>query len=134
MSETTKTPRITKAMKFEDIRDILNGQPQTHGLDREILSDAMTHELGLLAKKNASGSDKGMTPEQKKNEGYKAQILDVLAAADDAMSCAQIHKAVNYDEPYEVQKTAALLRQLGPKGTGQVTSETVKGKTMFKLV
>lgn len=134
MSEITKTPRITKAMKFEDIKAILSGEPQPHGIDVKVLEDAMTHELGLLAKKNAAGSDKGMTATQKKNEEYKTQILDILATApEDGLSCAQIHKQVSYEEPFEVQKTASLLRQLGEDGSKQVVSAKVKGKTMFKL-
>lgn len=132
MSENTKTPRITKAMKFEDIRAILNGETQPNDIAVDVLADAMTHELELLAKKNAGKDGEAkLTPTQVKNEEYKTAILDIIAGNPDGVTCTEIHKAMTYDEPYEIQKTSSLCRQL--KDAGKVVSEKVKGKTIFKL-
>lgn len=137
MSNTTeKAPRITKSMKFADIKAILSGEDQPNGIPIETLIEAMDKEMENLAKKNASGSKKP-TAKDEANERYKAEILEILGGADtdendniEGMTCAEIHRLVNYDEPYEVQKTSSLLRLLGDK----VRSEKGKGgKTLFFL-
>lgn len=135
MSETTKTPRITKAMAFADMKAILLGEPTPNNIPVADLVARLDKEMEQLAKKNSGGGDKAPTETQKKNEGYKAEILEILSTApDEGMTCADIHRQVNYEEPYEVQKTASLLRQLGPNGSKQVTSEKGKGgKMYFKL-
>lgn len=136
MSNEIKTPRITKAMIFTDIKAVLEGNEQPNKIPTADLIARLDKELEALAKKNASSSgDKKPTEIQVKNEGYKAQILDILMNAPaEGMTCSDIHQQVSYDEFFNVQKTASLLRQLGPDGSKQVTSEKGKGgRMMFKL-
>lgn len=129
-----KTIRITQAMRFEDIKALLNGETPAHSTTIEDANVFCDERIAALAKKNASTGEKKPTETQKQNEGYMAQILDILATAEDGMTCANIHRAMTYAEPYEVQKTASLLRKLGENGTKQVVSEKGKGgKTIFKL-
>lgn len=129
-----KTVRITKTMRFEDIKALLNGEPPVHGTTVEEANKFCNEQIAQLAKKNASTGEKKPTETQKQNEGYMAQILEILATAEDGMTCANIHRAMDYAEPYEVQKTASLLRKLGENGSKQVVSEKGKGgKTIFRL-
>lgn len=129
----TKTPRITKAMKFEDIKAILSGEEQPHAIPVNDLIDALTKELGLLAKKNSSGSSRGPSETQKKNEEYKGLILEFLAGRPDGATCSEVLRGIPELSEFNVQKPAALLRQLGPDGSKQVVSEKKGGKTIFKL-
>ena len=66
MEKTNKT-RITKAMRFEDIKAMLNGQPVTYGTTTEDAVDFIEYEVALLAKKN-SGENKKQTKTQQENE------------------------------------------------------------------
>jgi len=85
-------------------------------------------ELALLDKKN---SNRKPTKEQKANEDYKAQIIAILANAENPLTASEIHKTVKYDGEYQVQKTSALLAQLVK--TNEVAKGTDGKKTVFSL-
>lgn len=124
-----KTTRITKAMRFEDIKALLNGQPVTYGTSVEDAIDFINHEVNLLAKKN-SGENKKQTKAQEENEGYKALILEFLADKD-GVTCTDILKGVPALFEFSNQKISALMRQL--RLAGKVTVSEVKGKSLFRL-
>lgn len=128
-----KTTRITKAMRFEDIKALLNGQPITYGTSIKDAVDFIDHEMNLLTKKN-SGENKKPTKAQEENEGYKALILELLATLSDAsvgITCTDILKGVPALSEFSNQKISALMRQL--RLAGKVTVEEVKGKSLFRL-
>ena len=124
-----KTTRITKAMHFEDIKALLNGQPVTYGTTIEQAVEFIDKELGLLARKN-SGENKKPTKAQEENEGYKALILEFLADKD-GVTCTDVLKGVPALSEFSNQKISALMRQL--RLAGKVTVEEVKGKSLFRL-
>lgn len=124
-----KTTRITKAMRFEDIKALLNGQPVTYGTSIEDAVDFIDHEVNLLAKKN-SGENKKQTKAQEENEGYKVLILEFLADKD-GVTCTDVLKGVPALSEFSNQKISALMRQL--RLAGQVTVSEVKGKSLFRL-
>lgn len=124
-----KTTRITKAMRFEDIKALLNGQPVTYGTSIKDAVDFIDHEVNLLAKKN-SGEDKKPTKAQEENEGYKALILEFLTDKS-GVTCTNILKGVPALSEFSNQKISALMRQL--RLAGKVTVEEVKGKSLFRL-
>lgn len=124
-----KTTRITKAMRFEDIKALLNGQPVTYGTSVEDAVDFIDHEVNLLARKN-SGESKKPTKAQEENEGYKALILEFLANKD-GVTCTDVLKGVPAFSEFSNQKISALMRQL--RLAGKVTVEEVKGKSLFSL-
>lgn len=124
-----KTTRITKAMRFEDIKALLNGQPVTYGTSIEDAVDFIDHEVNLLAKKN-SGENKKQTKAQEENEGYKVLILEFLADKD-GVTCTDVLKGVPALSEFSNQKISALMRQL--RLAGQVTISEVKGKSLFRL-
>lgn len=133
MEKTNKT-RITKAMRFEDIKALLNGTPVNYGTTVE---DAMTfidHELGLLARKN-SGEDRKQTKTQQENEGYKVLILEYLAALPEdkpnGVTCTEIIKGVPEFDGFTTQKISPLVRQL--MLADKVVKTEVKGKALFSL-
>lgn len=124
-----KTTRITKAMRFEDIKALLNGQPVTYGTSIEDAVDFIDHEVNLLAKKN-SGENKKPTKAQEENEGYKALILEFLTDKN-GVTCTDILKGVPVLSEFSNQKISALMRQL--RLAGKVTVDEVKGKSLFRL-
>lgn len=132
--EKTNKIRITKAMRFEDIKAMLNGSPVNYGTTIE---DAMTfidHELGLLARKN-SGEDKKQTKTQQENEGYKALILEFLATLPEdklnGVTCTEIIKGVPEFDGFTTQKISPLVRQL--MLADKVVKTESRGKALFSL-
>ena len=132
MEKTTKT-RITKAMRFEDIKALLNGDSVTYGTTIAEAVEFIDHEVGLLAKKN-SGENKKQTKTQQENEGYKALILEFLSTLPDdkaGVTCTEIIKGVAEFEGFSTQKISPLVRQL--MAADKVTKTEVKGKALFRL-
>lgn len=132
MEKTNKT-RITKAMHFEDIKALLNGQPVTYGTSVKDAIDFIDREMNQLAKKN-SGENKKPTKTQQENEGYKALILEFLATLPDdkdGVTCTEIIKGVTEFEGFSTQKISPLVRQL--MAADKVTKTEVKGKALFRL-
>lgn len=128
-----KTTRITKAMRFEDIKALLNGDTATHGTTLEDAINFIDHEVELLARKN-SGGEKKQTAAQKENEGYKELIVEFLAGLPDdskGVTCTEIMKSIPAFKDFNNQKISALVRQL--KLADRVVGEEVKGKSLFRL-
>lgn len=124
-----KTMRITKAMRFEDIKALLNGEEVTYGTSIEDAVNFIDHEVNLLSRKN-SGEAKKPTKAQEENEGYKALILEFLVGSD-GVTCTDILKGIPAFSDFSNQKISALMRQL--RLAGKVTVEEVKGKSLFRL-
>jgi hypothetical protein len=133
---SNKVIRVTKAQRFEDIKAILNGEAPQFGTTLDEAMAALNHEIELLEKKNsAKTGERKATPNQVENEGYKKLILDFLATLpedSDGVTCTEIMKNVPALSAFQVQKTSSLVRQL--KNAGQVTSQEVKGRSLFRLV
>ena len=133
-----KTTRITKAMRFEDIKaeDYQAGEKEVipdFSRNIEDAVDFIDHEVNLLAKKN-SGENKKQTKTQQENEGYKALILEFLATLSDTsagVTCTEIIKGVAEFEGFSTQKISPLVRQL--MAADKVTKTEVKGKALFRL-
>lgn len=128
-----KTARITKAMRFEDIKALLNGQPVTYGTSIEDAVNFIDYEMNLLTKKNR-GESKKPTKTQQENEGYKALILKFLATLPDdkdGATCTEIIKGVAEFEGFSTQKISPLVRQL--MTADKVTKTEIKGKALFRL-
>jgi hypothetical protein len=126
-----KQIRVTKAQRYNDIIALLNGEDTKYGTSTSEAVEFINHEIGLLAKKNSSTGERKPTATQVENEGYKAEILTFLAEQTEGVTCTDILKSVPSLSNYQVQKVAALVRQL--KDAGKVTSSKVKDKTYFAL-
>lgn len=124
--------RITKTMRFEDIKALLNGETVTYGTTVEQAVEFIDKEMGLLARKNSS--DKKPTKTQQENEKYKVLICDFLANKPEekkGYTCTEVIKLVPELNEFNPQKIAPLMRQL--ENAGKVAREEVKGKTLFYL-
>ena len=124
-----KTMRITKAMRYADLKAMLNGEAVTYGTT---LADALAFidkEVSLLAKKNSG--EKKPTKAQEENESYKTLILDYLATCESA-TCTDILKNVSALSDFSNQKISALMRQL--RLANKVEAKEAKGKTLFSLI
>lgn len=129
METTTKTPRITKSMKFEAITAMLKGEPVPYGLTTEDALAFIENEQALLAKKNTG--EKKPTAKQKENEGYKDEILAFLMSNSEGQTASAVLKGVPSLSEYNVQKAAALLGALVKEG--RVVKNMVKGKALFSV-
>lgn len=132
MSENTnKTPRVTKANRFEDIIALLNGDAVKYGTDTPTAVAFIEHEMELLAKKN-SGEGKKETKAQQENNALKERIVEFLADKPDGMTCSQLIKAIPGFADYSPQKVAPLCNALVKDGR-LVKVDAKGGKTLFKL-
>lgn len=107
-------------------------------ISANMMKDFAVHEIELLSKKRASaeGTVRKLTPEQKRNEEIKLEILAFLADRK-LHTIAEMIKGVPMlaaMENVSPQRVSALLTQLGTKhGTGEVESQVIKRVTYFKL-
>lgn len=136
--------RVTKAQKLAAIKGMIakdasvtfqgNAEKgkQDYLFNYEEVIAFLDKELELLSKKNSG--DKKLTVDQKKNEEYKADILDFLAGLPEdskGVTCTEMSKKIPSLSEYGSQKVSALCRQL--KEAGQVVANTEKGRTLFAL-
>ena len=90
----------------------------------------LTEMIDGLDKK--SSGEKKLTEQQIANLGYKTDILAYLADGQ-AKTATEILKGVpTFPADMSNQRVTALLRQLILDG--KVSKDTVKGKTLFKVV
>ena len=76
-------------------------------LSDEAVVEKLTALREQMGKRHASSKP---SKKQVENEAIKAEILEVLASAESAMTCTEIGKALEGD--YSVAKISALMRQL----------------------
>ena len=111
--------KITKRQRFEAIKAQLTNKEDI---------DFINHEIELLAKKNASRSEKP-TAKQKENEVLKQAILDGMEDGV-AYQINALMKQVPEVAELSNQRVSALVRQL--KEDGKVIKEIVKRVSFYK--
>lgn len=79
-----------------------------------------------------SGTEKPMTENQKQNVGFKDNILATLSDGKQRTATEILKETPEFPQDMSNQRVSALLRQLWLDG--KVQKETVKGKTLFKIV
>lgn len=134
MANEIKTPRVTKAQRFEDIAALLAGETAPNGSTVSDLQAFVAHEVELLASKNASAA-KRKNAEGEKNERLKALIVDYLATLDPenpGLQCSAIGKAVDGLADYNTSKLSSLCNALVADGV-VVKSKGKGGASLFKL-
>ena len=100
------TKKMTKREKFEILAEI----PEVKG--NPILAEFIAKELELLAKKNASGSEK-QTATQKANEGIKSAILEEMKNEPNRMfTISEMIKCFDCCAELSLPKVTALVGQL----------------------
>lgn len=91
----------------------------------------INHELELLAKKNATKSEKKLAPAQEANETTKGAIVDYLTENGKPMTITQMIKEIPACAGMTNQKVSALVRQLYTSMV--VLREEVKGVAYFSI-
>ena len=91
----------------------------------------LTHEMELLAKKNAPKGEKKLTPTQEANEGIKSAIHDYLREKGEPMTITQMIKEVPECAGLTNQKVSALVRQLVDAFT--IVRKVDKGVAWFSI-
>ena len=133
---TTKTPRVTATMRFEDIIAMLEGTPVTHGTTQEQAVRFCQERIAQIAKKNAT-ENKKPTKTQEANVGYRADILSYLRSLPDdsqGQTCTEILRGVPsiFNAGFGVPKISALCYDLVDEGS--VVVDEWKNKTIFRAV
>ena len=101
MSNTTNTTKVTKRMRFEQIKSLVS--------DNEELVAFIDHEIELLDKKNSRSGKPTKT--QVENETIKNTIFNTLQIAGKPMTVTQLLAAEEL-KGLSNQKVSALLTQL----------------------
>ena len=101
MSNTQNTAKVTKRMRFEQIKSLVS--------DNEELVAFIDHEIELLDKKNSRSGKPTKT--QVENEAIKNTIFNTLQATNKPMTVTQL-LATEELNGLSNQKVSALLTQL----------------------
>ena len=120
----TKVVKITKKMRFEEIKGILEN------LERADLVEFVDKELELLAKKSASRSSKP-TKRQSENVDLKEEIYSAMtsAEADNGLTCTDI--AVLLGGKVSTQRIQPQLKVLISEN--KVENFKEKGVSLYKV-
>lgn len=120
----TKVVKITKKMRFEEIKGILEN------LERADLVEFVDKELELLAKKSASRSTKP-TKRQNENVDLKEEIYSVMTNtdADNGLTCTDI--AVLLGGKVSTQRIQPQLKVLISEN--KVENFKEKGVSLYKV-
>lgn len=128
-----KEIRITKAMRYADIKALLSGEATKHNTTIEDAIAFIDNEVALLAKKNASVSKADAEKKLKDAEYMDAIVsyLEGLENDDPGRTCSDIGKAVPMLNDFNTSKMSFLCRTLYKEG--RIGFHIVKGKTLFNL-
>ena len=110
MENTNKAPRITKAMKHNDIIAMLSGEAPQH-ITREEAIKFCQDEIALLMKKNSSEGKKP-TAQQEADSRYMDLIVEWLSMQETPKTCTEIGKGVEALNDFQNQKIASLMKKL----------------------
>lgn len=122
-TNTTSTPKLTKAQKFAMLRAI----PAV--AENAMLVEFIDHEVELLTKKNSA--DKKPTAQQVTNAGIATAIIEGMEP-NRLYTVTEVIKSIPQCADLTNQRVSALLRQLVE--TGKVKRTEDKRKAYFSLV
>lgn len=122
-TNTTSTPKLTKAQKFAMLRAI----PAV--AENAMLVEFIDHEVELLTKKNSA--DKKPTAQQVANAGIATAIVEGMEP-NRLYTVTEVIKSIPACAELTNQRVSALLRQLVEAGKVKRTED--KRKAYFSLV
>lgn len=123
--------KLTKAQKFEDMKNLLNGKPTIYGLTVASACEFIDYEIGLLAKKNSSTSKKE-TETQKLNSERKELIKNYLRGNGKKTVSEMIKEIPAFaTELLSTQRVSRLCNDL--VSAGELEKVVEKGKSLFFL-
>lgn len=121
------TNKITKKLKFEDIKRAINGEPMLF-IDKAEAINFIDNELALIAKKNTKAKDPAKpSAKQVENNGYKDSIMAYMESRGCPVTCSELHEKIPELANMTVQKTVSLVCSLAKenKVVKQVENNTV---------
>jgi hypothetical protein len=124
------TTKLTKKVALSVAIASLNGEALSTEFTTADVVAKLNEMIAQLDKK--TGAEKPMTEQQKQNLGYKTDLLAVLADGKARTATELMKEVTTFPEDMSNQRVSALLRQLILDG--KVERETVKGKTLFRIV
>lgn len=98
----------------------------------ELPQDVSDKIDAMIASFEKKAQNKKATKTQEENVGYKAEILRVLAEAENGMTVSEVLKASDVLGEFSNQKVSALMRQLIEDGKVEKTMD--KKKSIFTVV
>lgn len=122
-TNTTSTPKLTKAQKFAMLRAI----PAV--AENAMLVEFIDHEVELLTKKNSA--EKKPTAQQVANAGIATAIIEGMEP-NRLYTVTEVIKSIPACADLTNQRVSALLRQLVEAGKVKRTED--KRKAYFSLV
>ena len=130
-TKITKTDRFAMLIAHIEASNVeafkMTKGESTLSVTKDEMIEALRHEMGLLAKKNASSGEKKLTKHQESNVDLKAMIYDVIAVGG-KQAYPQVYAQLTSDEEITTGRVTALLTQLYNEGK---ISRTKKGKDTF---
>ena len=110
------TTKITKKLKFEDVKRIINGEP-TLFIDKQTALDFIDAELALLVKKNNKPKNPAkLTPKEIENNSYKDIIMDYIQNRGTAVTCSELREKIPDFAAFSPQKVVSLVCSLSKEG------------------
>lgn len=127
VTQTPTTERkwcfMTKKEMFAAINSVV---ANSNSAQKQELMNFIAHELELL---NRRSSTKSLTPKQKENEAFKAEILSTLSAAENPLTIGELMENCSAIAELTSQRVTAIVSQLVK--AQQVIRTEVKGKAYF---
>lgn len=122
-TNTEKTVKITKAMRFAEIREMIPA-------DRTDLLDFIDHEVSLLSRKNRA--DRKPTANEIATNEARENLYENLVAHGAPLTVSEIMATFSDFSTMSNQKITALLR--GLVNAGRVVKTIEKRKSYFAAV
>lgn len=131
--EKTTVVRVTKAMKFEALTAVLNGEAIPHGLTTADLHEFIAHERDLLTRKNSG--EKKPTKTAQEHEALMEKVLSAMRAEGGQHTVTEwqgIVPEIALSAGVSNQKASRVLNDL--EKSGKVIKEPDKRKMTFRAV
>lgn len=125
MTNSNTTVKLTKAMKFARLAEILD-MVELEAAEKEMLCQFLDREVELIEKKQAS--KKSST--DKEMESNKELVLDILADLAKPVTVSEILKE-DVPEGWTAPKVTAILQKL--LAEGKVVNVKDKKKSLYSL-
>lgn len=125
MTNSNATAKMTKAMKFARLAEILD-MVELEATEKEMLCQFLDREVELIEKKQAS--KKSST--DKEMESNKELVLDILADLAKPVTVSEILKE-DVPEGWTAPKVTAILQKL--LAEGKVVNVKDKKKSLYSL-
>lgn len=126
------TNKITKKLKFEDIKRAINGEPMLY-INKATAINFIDNELALIVKKNTKAKNpEKPTAKQVENNGYKDSIMAYMEERGCPVTCSELHEKIPELQPMTVQKTVSLVCSLAKEG--KIVKQTENNTVFWAIV